>query len=101
NVMGGYINPGARNPDGTVRGASQGIVGRRYGDQFFGVNSLPGAANGLGLPNAQYGQYRNFSLTDPTVFDFNNTLIDGDTKREWEEWDAYNIDITQTAFNDR
>lgn len=100
-AMGGYNNVGARNPDGTIRGAAQGILGKRTADQFYVVGSLPGAANGLGLPNAQFGQYRQESLTDPTIFDFYNTLIDGPNKREWENWDAYNLDLSQTGWDDR
>ncbi len=100
-VIGGYINPGALNPNGTVRGASQGIAGKTYGDQFFGVAGLPQAANGLQLPLSQYGQYRNESLTDPSIFDFYTKLIDGNNKSEFENWDAYNIDVSQTFLNDR
>src|SRR5690606_16254479 len=100
-AIGGYINVGARNPDGTTRGAAQGLVGKRTGDQFYVVNSLPQAANGLQLPNAQYGQYRQESLTDDSIFDFYNTLIDGPNKYEFEDWHAYNIDISRTGWDDR
>ena len=47
------------------------------------------------------GQYRNKSLTDASVFDFYNKLIDGNNKKEWEEWDAYNVTLTQTGWDDR
>ena len=52
------------------------------------------------LTNYQYGQYRNMSLTDPTVFDFYNNLIDGPTKNEVEGWNSHNL-TSQTAFDDR
>ena len=100
-VLGGYINPGARNADGTVRGPSQGLVGKRYSEQFFAVNSLANAAKNANLVNSQYGQYRTMSMSDSSIFDFNNHLIDGDTKSEFEDWDAYNIDFAQTLFGDR
>lgn len=100
-VIGGYINPGARNPDGSTRGAAQGISGKRYGDQFFGLTSLPTYANNADLPLADSGQYRTASLQDESVFDFYDILIDGPTKREFENWDAYNIDLSQTMMDER
>ena len=100
-AIGGYINVGARNPDGTLRGAAQGILGKRTGDQFYVVGGLPNAANGLQLPNAQFGQYRQESLTDESIFNFYDNLIDGPNKREWEDWDAYNLDFSQTGWDDR
>lgn len=100
-VMGGWINAGARNATGGLSGAAVGLLGKRTNDNFYGVNSLPGAAIGLGLPNASFGQYRNTSLLDASVFDFYNNLIDGPNKREFENWDAYNFDLTQTGWDDR
>ncbi len=100
-VEGGWINVGARNSDGTIRGASQGLLGKRTSDQFYGINGLNGAAQGLGLPNAQFGQYKQQSLLDPSIFDYNNILIDGNTKKEFEKWTAYNISLTQTFWRDR
>ncbi|HEY0943821.1 MAG TPA: TonB-dependent receptor plug domain-containing protein, partial [Opitutaceae bacterium] len=100
-VVGGYINPGARNADGSLRGAAQGINGKRYADQFFGLTNLSAFANNASLPLSGSGLYRTASLLDSTIFDFYNTLIDGPTKSEYEKWDAYNLDFSQTAFDDR
>lgn len=100
-IYGGYVNTGARNVNGTDRGASGSLIGQRYADMFFGISSLSAFATNARLPNSQYGQYRNMSLQDASVFDFNNNLIDGQNKKEWENWNAYNVDITQTAFRDR
>lgn len=100
-IYGGYVNTGALNTDGTRRGAADSIIGQRYADVFSQVGSFSQYATNVRLPNYQYGQYRNISLTDPTVFDFYNELIDGPTKAEWEGWDAYNIELSQTAWDDR
>lgn len=106
-VFGGYINNGALNSSGGFTGVSNGMVGKRQNGMLYTLQSLPSAvvsynqANAANFPAAKYGQYRTMSLLDPTVFDFYNTLIDGPTKREWEDWDAYNIDLSQTAFDDR
>ena len=100
-IYGGYVNTGALSSTGAVQGAGTNLVGQRYADVFTALGSLSQYAITANLPNSQYGQYRNSSLKDPTVFDFYNQLIDGPNKSEWEGWNAYNIDLSQTAFNDR
>jgi hypothetical protein len=45
--------------------------------------------------------YYDQTLTDTSVFDFYHKLLDGDNKREWQNWNAYNVAITQTLFNER
>ena len=97
----GYINVGARMPNGNVRGPSDGIFGKQYAEQFYRLASYDGFARNAELPLFGSGQYRAKSLTDDSVFDFYNKLIDGDNKREWEEWDAYNVTLTQTGWGDR
>jgi hypothetical protein len=100
-VEGGWINVGARNTSGGFTGASAGLQGKRTDDQFYQVNSLAQAALNLKLPGSQYGLYRQQTLLDPTIFDFNNRLIDGPNKSEFEKWNAYNIDVSQTFWSDR
>jgi len=53
------------------------------------------------FPLASRGYYKDKSLTDPSIFDFYNYLIDGDNKREFKEWDAANLTVAQTFFNSR
>lgn len=100
-IYGGYVNTGALNAAGVPQGASTSMIGQRYADVFSQLASFSSYATNAKLTNYQYGQYRDMSLQDPTVFDFYNQLIDGPTKNEWEGWDAYNIDLSQTAFDDR
>lgn len=98
-AQGGFIHIGARNNAGAV--SNSGMPALRYSSQFYGINGLNGYASNARLPGYQYGQYKDQSLMDPTVFDFYNNLIDGPTKSEFEKWQSYNFDFTQTAFNDR
>ncbi|ATC62961.1 hypothetical protein CMV30_02710 [Nibricoccus aquaticus] len=62
-------------------------------------------ANALGLtnpyPGAQKNYYKDKSLTDTSIFDFYNYLIDGPNKYEKEGWTSYNLDVSQTFFNGR
>ncbi len=100
-IYGGYINTGARNNDGTVRTSGQSLLGQRFSGTFYGLSSLSAYATNAGLVNSAYGQYRQASLQDDSVFNFYDNLIDGGTKKEFEKWNTHNIDITQTGWNDR
>jgi hypothetical protein len=46
-------------------------------------------------------KYFDKTLTDPSIFDFYNKLIDGDNKREWHRWNAYNVSVVQSLFDER
>jgi hypothetical protein len=100
-IYGGYVNTGSLTTAGVPQGASAQAVSYRYADAFTALSSLSAYAVTAHLPNYQYGQYRNASLQDPTVFDFYHNLIDGPTKSEFEKWNALNIDLTQTVLDDR
>jgi len=100
-IYGGYANTGALNAAGVPQGAGINLVGQRYADTFSDLTTFSSYARNANLPNSQYGQYRDRVLTDPSVFDYNNNLIDGPTKSEFEKWNATNIDLTQTFWEDR
>jgi hypothetical protein len=60
-----------------------------------GANIYPGHI----IPGGVY--YADVVLTDKSIFNFYKKLLDGDNKREWQNWKAYNIAIEQSFFNDR
>ncbi len=43
--------------------------------------------------------YKNYTLSDASVFDFYNNLIDGDTKREWQNFHNFSATLSQHFFN--
>ena len=45
--------------------------------------------------------YKNNNLSDPTVFDFYNNLLDGDNKEEWANFTTYSASLGQTFMNDK
>jgi hypothetical protein len=100
-AFGGYINNGFVNTAGAVQSISSGVAGRVNSGMFYGISNLSTAAIGLGLPGNQYGQYKNQSLTNPSVFNFYRNLIDGPTADQWEGWNAFNVDFTQTGWDNR
>ncbi|PTY07096.1 TonB-dependent receptor [Opitutaceae bacterium EW11] len=86
---------------------------------YLGVNSLgerDGSIGGL-APSQPHGiqGYRNWAMqtnqpfatlakdrfiTDPSIFDFYNNLIDGDIKREWSDFHTFDVSLSQTFFDD-
>lgn len=81
-----------RATDGNVRGLFQ---GGRWGH----VSNNVEIAQRLALPYAS--GYKNKVLTDPSIFDFYNKLIDGPNKNEARFFDAFNAAISQTFLKDR
>jgi len=61
---------------------------------YFNASAFPGAS-------AKTVNYLDKSLTDTSIFDFYNNLIDGPNKHEWQGWDSYNISLEQSFFNNR
>ena len=88
-VLGGLDSTG--RVDGTIAGIQFGramaIAGLRNYMRYAGV---------FGAPN-----YHDQSLTDNTIFDFYNLLMDGPNKSEYNRWDAANLAVSQTFFGDR
>jgi outer membrane receptor protein involved in Fe transport len=110
NDMGLYYDAGSSTPQriqnpttgtplgldstGTIDGTISGIEFARP----WAISTFNNYAKGA-IPGGQY--YSNVSLTDPSIFDFYNKLIDGDNKREWQNWKAANVALSQTFFDDR
>ncbi len=93
--------PGALAADGSIDNA----IGILYATplRVGGLNSYAVSVDRIDelegrtsrFPLASRGYYKDQSLTDPTIFDFYNHLIDGDNKREHQKWDASNISLSQ------
>jgi hypothetical protein len=50
----------------------------------------------VNLPGAKFGLTRNLSMTDPSIFDFYDQLIDGPNKNEWQNFRRYDASLSQT-----
>ncbi|ACB75039.1 TonB-dependent receptor plug [Opitutus terrae PB90-1] len=100
-------NPGALNASGGVDNA----IDIPYGSpmRVGGLNAYALSIDKIDevehqasrYPLATRGYYKDQSLTDPTIFNFYDHLIDGDNKREHQEWDATNISVAQTFLDNR
>lgn len=106
-AFGGFINNGDRDANGNIRPVSGGLIGLRQFVPFYSVGSLSSAVvnahqqNAANFPDAGYGQYRQMSLQDPSIFNFYKQLIDGPNKHEFDTWNAQNFDVQQTLLDDR
>lgn len=45
--------------------------------------------------------YSNYSLSDPSIFNFYDKLIDGPNKEEWQEWKSGSLNLAQTFLHNR
>jgi outer membrane receptor protein involved in Fe transport len=101
NVYAGYIKNGFLNNNGTKKGNSEMAIGQYNPWPLITTTSYSSYASNAGLTNAKYGIYKNKMLTDSSIFNFYDNLIDGDNKRETANWTAYNLDFTQNGWGDR
>lgn len=69
------------------------------GTMNFNINAKNRAAANMGLPFQ--GFWKDSSFTDTTYFDFYNNLLDGHTKLEKKNWHQYQLEVTNTFFNNK
>lgn len=107
----GAGDPGWRLPaDGSVYGltANRWHV-RSAGYDTFAKNmnreyrNAHGGADGGPFAGAELGYVKYFdqTMTDRSVFDYYNRLIDGENKSEFQDFDAFSVNLTQSLFNNR
>lgn len=68
---------------------------------YKGVVTYNNIAQNRRLPGYSINPYKARSLTDPTVFDFYNHLIEGSNRSNSSEFEAYNINLGQTFWNNK
>jgi len=91
--------PTARRGIGSNGVIDNGVGGIPY-QRPGGIARNSAYAFNAGLPFSQFGVYKDWTLTDSSVFDFYNNLMDGPNKEEWQDFSVYNVNLTQTFFND-
>lgn len=65
----------------------------------IGIATASTFAKSAQLPFAEV--YKNYNLSDATVFDFYNNLLDGPNKKEWQDFDSMSASLAQTFMNDK
>lgn len=95
-VIGAFVS-GGRAPDGSIDGG----IAAMPDNGWVSLNGTAQWAINSGAPYSKAGLWKNALLSDASVFDFYNNLIDGDTKREWQDFNVGNLSLTQTYFHNK
>ena len=69
--------------------------------QPVGITTYSQYAVFANLPGAQYGAYRDKMLTDPSIFNFYEHTLDGPNSHQWQRWNGFNADVSQTFLDNR
>jgi len=91
--MGNII--GARNSDGSTKNTLDAF------SDAARVAIAPTAAYASNAGLAYKELYKSATLSDSSVFDFYNNLLDGDTKREWQNFHNFSAALSQTFLNQK
>jgi outer membrane receptor protein involved in Fe transport len=76
-------------------------LGTPWNPGNFGVLTYELYSQNAQLRGNEIGAYKEKVITDPSIFNFYKRLLDGDNKREYQDWKAYNGSISQTFWRDR
>jgi len=106
--QGATSRTGGLAPDGSVDGSIFSInpAQPRSLNGYNGfVRNVHQLSDTLGQPSPFPGAlsnfYKDFHITDTSIYDFYNNLIDGDIKSEKADWDAINLSLSQSFLNGR
>ena len=110
--------PGGRVYDGVITTFNGGSQGFSYPSQYTAYPNFSGNTNASGVgnntlrgirtyneyanaafPEGAIGAYKAKSLTDSSIFDFYNNLLEGPNKREYNDFNALNVALSQTFLD--
>ncbi|KAF0095515.1 MAG: TonB-dependent receptor plug [Puniceicoccaceae bacterium 5H] len=66
---------------------------------YSGIVTYDTYAVNAALPYSDMGAYKAKSLTDTSIFDFKNKLLEGPNKHEWQDFDVHTVQLTQTFMD--
>jgi hypothetical protein len=88
----------------TSRGInSAGQIDQNISIPFNRMGSITDTRNyalAAGLPFAQSGVWKDLHITDPSIFNFYDNLMDGSNKSEWQNFTSLNVSLAQLFLND-
>ena len=95
------IASGLNNIIGALRsdGATKTTLGYFSNAARVAIAPTSSYASSASLPYREL--YKNATFSDASVFDFYNNLLDGDTKREWQNFHNFSATLTQTFFKQK
>jgi hypothetical protein len=89
---------GGRKSDGTVDGAIGGLPANWQQPAIAGTTTY---ANNAKIKYSTEGLWKNATLTDSSIFDFYNNLLDGENKKEWQNFHNFSASLSQTFFKQK
>ncbi|MDQ5978512.1 MAG: hypothetical protein QG602_1486 [Verrucomicrobiota bacterium] len=95
-VIGAFVS-GGLGSNGSVDGG----IAAMPDNGWVSLNGTAQWAINAGAPYSKAGLWKNNLISDSSAFDFYNRLIDGDTKREWQDFNVGNVSLSQTYFHNR
>lgn len=70
--------------------------GRPFSANYVSLTTGEQYANSPSFPRPFGSYYRNSQITDPSIFDYRNNLLDGPNKSEWEHFQVVDVSLEQT-----
>jgi len=83
-------------PDGEIDSG----VGAFNFNRAVGIATQATFARNAGLPFGEFGVYKNNNITDPSIYNFYDNLIDGPNKSEWQNFQYFSASFAQTFLDD-
>ena len=87
-----------RSSTGAVDAAIGGLPGNWQQPAVAGTTTY---ANQAGIKYSEQGLWKNATLSNSSVFDFYNNLIDGKNKSEWQNFHNFSASLSQTFFKQK
>jgi outer membrane receptor protein involved in Fe transport len=72
-----------------------------YPESWLALNGVAKEAVFAGLPFSNGGLFTDTSLTNPSIFNFYDNLIDGSLKQEWQHFWSATADLSQTFLDEQ
>ena len=93
-----YANIGGLRSNGTIDGS---IGGLPFSRRVTMATTTYMAERDATVPYRDQGVWKATTLSDPSVFDFYNNLLEGDNKSESQNFKNFNAALTQTFFREK
>ncbi len=91
-----FATIGGRSSTGSIDGGLAFPYSRRVA-----IRGTKDWAENTNQPFAKFGLYKNATLTDSSIFDFYNQLLDGENKSEWQNFHNFSASLSQTFFKQK
>ncbi|MBK8477108.1 MAG: TonB-dependent receptor [Opitutaceae bacterium] len=93
-----YATIGGLKSTGAIDG---GIGGLPFSRRVTMATSAYVAERDPSMPYRAQGVWKATTLSDPSIFDFYNNLLEGENKSEWQNFKNFNASLTQTFFKEK